>query len=506
MTSKILSFEELLKKTKELKKQGLTVVQSHGVYDIIHPGIVQHLQLAKERGDVLIVTIIKDKHVRLGPGRPLFNERLRLENVVALRPVDYVALVDEDIPFECVRLLKPDIFAKGKAFKERDRVVHGNIFEEGKEDNFGKTKILETDGFSFQTQQLVNNLLAVYPDGTKKFLLDFSLRYSFKSVATQLNKLKNLKVLLIGDGIIDEYHYCDAMGRSSKAHLVVNKYLHQEVFAGGAFALANHLSSLCDQINLVTLLGGNDSRERFIAKNLRPNVTPRYFYRANSSTIVKKRYLNNYSSQKLFEVNYLDDRYIEGKIEKEIIDYLEKQIPNYDIVLVSDFGHGFITEGIINLIKRRARKYAVNTQTNAANTGYNLITKYQTPYYICVDESELRLAAQEKHASIEDVAQRIKKLVGARHLIVTLGKSGSLGIGRNNEINRTPIFSAEVVDTIGAGDAFFAYTAPCFAVGMPLDLVSFIGNVVGALAVQIVGNKKPVEKYEVMEYVHNLLR
>ena len=102
MTSKILSFEELLKKTKELKKQGLTVVQSHGVYDIIHPGIVQHLQLAKERGDVLIVTIIKDKHVRLGPGRPLFNERLRLENVVALRPVDYVALVDEDIPFECV--------------------------------------------------------------------------------------------------------------------------------------------------------------------------------------------------------------------------------------------------------------------------------------------------------------------------------------------------------------------------------------------------------------------
>ena len=175
-------------------------------------------------------------------------------------------------------------------------------------------------------------------------------------------------------------------------------------------------------------------------------------------------------------------------------------------MLVSDFGHGFITEGIINLIKRRARKYAVNTQTNAANTGYNLITKYQTPYYICVDESELRLAAQEKHASIEDVAQRIKKLVGARHLIVTLGKSGSLGIGRNNEINRTPIFSAEVVDTIGAGDAFFAYTAPCFAVGMPLDLVSFIGNVVGALAVQIVGNKKPVEKYEVMEYVHNLLR
>jgi sugar/nucleoside kinase (ribokinase family) len=155
---------------------------------------------------------------------------------------------------------------------------------------------------------------------------------------------------------------------------------------------------------------------------------------------------------------------------------------------------------------RSARKYAVNTQTNAANTGYNLITKYKKPYYICVDEGELRLAAQEKHLTIEEVAQKIKKLVGAQYLIVTLGKSGSLGIGRRKELNHTPIFSTKVIDTIGAGDAFFAYTAPCFAIGMPLDVVSFIGNVVGALAVQIVGNKKPVEKYEVLEFAHNLLR
>ena len=506
MQGKILDFNDLLRKVKELKKQGKTIVQSHGVYDIIHPGIVQHLNLAKERGDVLIVTVIKDKHVRLGPGRPLFNEQLRLENVISLQPVDYVSLVDEEAPFECVRLIKPDIFAKGKAVRERDQAVHGAMFGEEKEHNFGKIKIFETDGFTFHTQQLVNNFMAVYPDETKKYLTDFSGKYSFKNVAAQLNKLKSLKVLLIGDGIIDEYHYCDAMGRSSKAHLVVNKYLTHETFAGGAFALANHLSSLCDQIHLVTLLGGNDSRERFISKSLRSNVTPRYFYRENSSTIVKKRYLNNYSSQKLFEVNYLDDRYIEGEQEAEVINYLKKEIPNYDIVLASDFGHGFITEEIIKLIKRHARKYAVNTQTNAANTGYNLITKYQKPYYICVDESELRLAAQEKHATIEGVAQRIKNMVGARYLIVTLGKRGSLGVDRKNEVNRTPIFSAKVVDTIGAGDAFFAYTAPCFAIGMPLDLVSFIGNVVGALAVQIVGNKKPVEKYEVLEFAHNLLR
>ena len=352
----------------------------------------------------------------------------------------------------------------------------------------------------------VNNFLSVFPDETKRYLEDFSRRYSFQSVASQLNRLKHLKVLLIGDGIVDEYHYCDALGRSAKAHLVVNRYLNHEMFTGGAFAIANHLSSLCDQVKLVTLLGDLDSKEKFILKNLRANVKTRFFYRANSPTIVKKRYLNNYSSQKLFEVNYLDDHNIADRLEKTIIYYLKKEIPKYDIVLISDFGHGFITEKVIKLVMRSARKFAVNTQTNAANTGYNLITKYHKPAYICVDEGELRLAAQEKHALIEQVARKINKIVEAKNLIVTLGKNGSLGIGGENEICRSPILSDKVVDTIGAGDAFFAYTAPCFAAGMPLDLVSFIGNVVGSLAVQIVGNRKPVDKHEVLEFAHNLLR
>ena len=59
---------------------------------------------------------------------------------------------------------------------------------------------------------------------------------------------------------------------------------------------------------------------------------------------------------------------------------------------------------------------------------------------------------------------------------------------------------------MGAGVAFFAFTAPCFALGLPLDMVSFVGNAAGALAVQIVGNKKAVEKYELLEFIHALLK
>jgi len=503
---KILFFNELLEVVKHLKEEGKVVVQSHGVFDIIHPGILQHLNSAKKQGDVLIVTVIKDKDIRKGPGRPLFPENFRAETLASLEQVDYVCLVDDETPFECIKRIQPDVFAKGQLHKEEHQKIHENVFKDNKELYFGKSKIYETGGFSFSSSKIINDFLDIYPEETRQFLKDFSKKYSFDDIVNNLNSLKDMKILLIGDGIIDEYHYCSAMDKALKALVIVNRYLTHEVFLGGAFAIANHIAGLCDNVELVTLLGTIDSRKDFILDNLKPNIKPTLFYRQDAPTILKKRYVHQYTSQKLFEINYLDDSYINRDCEQEVVGYLESKIPEYDLILVSDFGHGFITEKIINTIQKKAKIFAVNTQTNSANSGYNMITKYWRPHYVCLDETEVRLAAQDKYAPIEEVAEKITKLIEAGYFIVTMGRRGSIGVSRQGETNHTPIFSSKVVDTIGAGDAFFAFTAPCFAKGMPLDFVSFIGNAVGALAVQIVCNKKPVEKHELLEFLLALYR
>lgn len=503
---KILSLNDLVGKVGALKAAGKTVVQSHGIFDLIHPGIIRHLNEARSQGDVLVVTIIKDKDVRRGSGRPIFPEALRAENVASLEQVDYISVVDDEVPFQCVRMIDPDIVAKGRAYLERDQKIHAKIFEEEREVHFGDSKIYETTGFSFSTSNVINNYLELYPDETKAFLKTFAEKYPFDRVLESLNRLKDLKVLLIGDGIIDEYDYCIPVGKSAKSPLVVNKYVNHEIFAGAVFIIANHLAGLCNEVKLVTLLGREDTREDFITNNLKPNVSAKFFYRDDAVTIVKKRYIHEYSNQKLFEINYINDSYIDGACESSIIEYLKPIIPEYDIVLVSDFGHGLITGNIIKTIKEFSRKYAVNTQTNAVNTGYNFITKYEDPDFVCLDETEARLATQEKFADIEEVAHTLAQKLLTNYLIITLGKNGSIGVSRKHEINRTPIFSTRVIDTVGAGDAFFAFTAPCFAIGLPLDMVSFIGNAVGALAVQIVGNKKPVEKRELLEFIYTILK
>ncbi len=157
-------------------------------------------------------------------------------------------------------------------------------------------------------------------------------------------------------------------------------------------------------------------------------------------------------------------------------------------------------------IERISKITGINTQTNAANAGYNLITKYNNPNYICLDEVEVRLATQERFMDIERVSKRIRKTVNADCLIVTLGQMGSIAVDNKENVVRTPIFSTKVIDTVGAGDAFFSFTAPCVAAKMPLDLVSFVGNAVGALAVQIMGNKRPVEKSELIEFIHTITK
>ena len=82
-TDKIKTLDELADTLRVLKDQGNIVVHCHGVFDLLHPGHIQHFEAAKREGDILIVTVTPDEYVGRGPGRPVFNQRLRADG---LRP------------------------------------------------------------------------------------------------------------------------------------------------------------------------------------------------------------------------------------------------------------------------------------------------------------------------------------------------------------------------------------------------------------------------------------
>ena len=97
-------------------------VMATGVFDILHSGHLHYLQEAKELGDELYVVVATDATVRRRKHEPITPERMRVELVQALKPVDKAILGTEGDMYETVRRIEPDIIALGydQAFNEKE--------------------------------------------------------------------------------------------------------------------------------------------------------------------------------------------------------------------------------------------------------------------------------------------------------------------------------------------------------------------------------------------------
>jgi bifunctional ADP-heptose synthase (sugar kinase/adenylyltransferase) len=191
------------------------------------------------------------------------------------------------------------------------------------------------------------------------------------------------------------------------------------------------------------------------------------------SYVIKRRFVEKAFTRKLFEV------------------HIERQNPwgnkkthyeDYDAVVVTDFGHGFVTPQMIHEMCATSRFLAVNAQTNSANRGFNLITKYPRADYVVIDGLEARLAAHDRDSSIEEVI----RVLGYDRMVVTLGSEGAVGY-YHDEFTYSKAVTNKVVDTMGAGDAFFCVTAPLAAAGADMETLLAVGNAAGAIKCGSVG-------------------
>jgi len=115
LNSSILTLEEAILRFGREKRNGRRVVFTNGCFDLLHPGHVRSLELAREMGDALIVGLNSDAGVRLlkGDGRPVIPERERAEILAALECVDAVVIFDDPTPREVIARLLPDVLVKG---------------------------------------------------------------------------------------------------------------------------------------------------------------------------------------------------------------------------------------------------------------------------------------------------------------------------------------------------------------------------------------------------------
>ncbi len=240
------------------------------------------------------------------------------------------------------------------------------------------------------------------------------------------------RVCVIGETIIDEFIDVKYEGQSMKSFCPVFRHAangkERSRQEGGASAIANHLRDFVKEVKLVTN-PGND--------------------------IVKTRLIDRDDGKKHVEINRFDIK----KFEPIEIDAKE-----YDVVIVADFGHGFCDKLRVN------GKFHFMTQTNSNNFGYNRMSKWKAypKKSACLDlrEASLQLNYKTDFASREVVRELFNYEIGAEKLFLTLGRKGSVYFDGDRYVHQ-PAFKWNVVDTIGAGDTFYAFA--CMAAEMNFD-------------------------------------
>jgi rfaE bifunctional protein nucleotidyltransferase chain/domain len=505
-SSKIVSIDELAAICARLRAEGKAVVHCHGVFDLMHSGHIFHLQRARKEGTHLVVTLTANGYVNKGPGRPVFSEELRAETIAALGCVDHVAINHAPTAVDLLRRLRPAVYAKGGEYRNAADDITGGIAEERAIVEAGGGRIFFTDEITFSSSSLLNEHFGVFPPKTKAFLDQFRQRHSGKSVIKAIQGLSQLKVLVIGDAIIDQYHYTSPLGQSGKSLALCVKHEFDEQFAGGAVAVANHVSGFCDTVTLVTGLGLQNTQEDFIRAHLRDNVEPHFHYIENAPTVTKRRFVDD-DLNKMFEVYFFNDEPDLSRIETEIDAWLAAHAAKYDLVIVADFGNGLISNGLAASICRYARKLAVNTQINSGNRGYHVVSRYPRADFISLNEPEIRLATHDRHSDLEAVIDRIAVQLDTSVVAVTRGTNGAMVRDITSLTTyQLPALSTRVIDRIGAGDAFLSLYGLCLGGGLPTELAAFAGSAAAALDVQIVCNREPVSSVALYKYVTTLLK
>jgi rfaE bifunctional protein kinase chain/domain/rfaE bifunctional protein nucleotidyltransferase chain/domain len=505
-SSKIWDLDDLARHLQALRAAGKRIVHSHGVFDLLHLGHIRHFEQAKRLGDVLIVTITADEHVNKGPHRPAFPEAARAEAVAALGAVDYVAVNRWPLSVETILLLKPDVYVKGSDYQVAANDVTGGIGHETDAVRRVGGEIRFTNDVVYSSSHLLNRHLSMFSPQAASYLDNFRSRYSAEAVREYLESLRGLRVLVVGEAILDEYVYCNALGKSAKEPILAMRYVESDLHAGGALAIANHIADFCDHVDLVTYVGDRNTREDFIRSRLKPAVTPTFITKRDSPTIVKRRYVEKYMVTKLLEIYEVNDEPMEADESRHLCDLLSARLGDYDVAVAADFGHGLLGADAASLLSEESRFLAVNTQINAANIGFHTISKYPRADYVCIHEGELRLDQRSRVGDLRRLVTDLGQRLSCGTIMVTRGTHGTLLYRRDDGFFECPSFATKVVDRTGAGDAVLALTSLCAARGLPADVIGFVANMVGAQAVTIVGNATSIERVPLLKSVESVLR
>lgn len=498
-----------LKKIENIRKKNpnIKIGLCHGVFDLLHHGHLQYFKESKKNCDLLIVSLTADKYINKGPGRPYFNLYQRKKMLEELKTIDFVIPSNFKTSVELIKKIKPNYYFKGPDYKNHKKDISENILREMKAIKSVGGKFVTTTGKIYSSSKLINSELNLLSDFQKKFINIIKNKHPFANIRKFFDKIKKLNILIVGESIIDQYFFCDALGKSGKDAVLSIKKNRQELYLGGTIPIAYNLGGFCKKINLLSFIGKKKEYFDFIKKSKPNNVDNHFILKKNSPTIVKSRFVDEVSNFKLLGVYSYNDKNLNHEEKKTLLKKYNKLEKKSDVVIVADYGHGFISRDFAKTITKKKNSLFLNAQLNAGNIGHHSLEKYKFANCIVINEAELRHELRDKENKIEYLIIKFSKKNKFKNIILTRGKDGSVFYQvEKNEFVYCPAFEVKPVDKVGAGDTLLSIFSIFFYISRCPHLSLLIASLAAAENVKNFANSYKIDSNYLLKTLQHITK
>ncbi len=305
-------------------------------------------------------------------------------------------------------------------------------------------------------------------------------------LVTHLDDLGRARVLILGDLMLDRYLYGAVDRVSPEAPIPVIRVERQVEAPGGAGNVARNVAALGARATLIAVSGADDEGAK-LAELLSglARLDSRLLTAPDRRTTVKSRYVA--AGQQLFRADHETTEPIDADTARRVIETLDDSLDQHDVVVLSDYAKGVLTDGVLSAVIERARQAAKPVIADPKSRDFG---RYRGVSVLTPNRRELEAATGMPCGSSAEVtaaARQVMASCAVESVLVTLSDKGMVLVTADGETREVETAAREVFDVSGAGDTVVATLASALGADMSLPAAARLANVAAGLVVAKLG-------------------
>jgi len=299
-----------------------------------------------------------------------------------------------------------------------------------------------------------------------------------------LNNFKKKKILIVGDLILDRYIWGKVSRISPEAPVPIVEVTAENYLLGGSANVANNIASLGGHATIVGVAGHDRGGEILTKILTERGIQSDGVFRSSRPTTMKARVIAH--SQQVVRFDREDKNKVEGKLLKNILDYLYSEIPRHDAVIISDYKKGVISAELVEKVLKESRPKNIFVAVDPKIGHFHCYRKVSLITPNIHEASNASGIEIKDEKSLINAGKALLRKLACSAVLITRGEHG-MSLFRKDKVVHIPTVAKNVFDVTGAGDTVIATFTLAYTAGASMEESAVIANHAAGIVVGEVG-------------------